>query len=272
MKYWALIFLFALKIICAIPQSAFGNGFALLPSDSDWYDLVEKSNAEEIKEIVSIYIKPFKEYQAAARNREISVKQLKKAFVAAIALLQESARNFSISSEEFQSAKDDPESYLIMSTAAFKLKKAVDLVPVFNPSTIEAFSLLRLKHLMGTKNTSYIKFLMHKNSYENLLQEWSVISSRLPKCDFRGLMARNIDLMYVEHITALYLDVMRLRRQRRYSEKLPRALRFIRKLRQDEVVKKIEALGNGYSTSQPPYSGFLITVCTIYALLFTVMF
>jgi len=264
--------LFTLRVLFAVKQSDFGNVFTLLPSDNDWYKTVKNLTAGEIQEVVGIYIKPFKEYQTAARNREISSKQLKKAFVVAITLLQESARNFSLTSEEFQSAKDDADSYLIMSAAAFKLKKVEDLAPVFNVATIEAFSLQRLKHLIGLNDTSYISFLMRKNSYENILQEWNVIGSRLPKCDFRGLMAKNLDLAYVEHMTALYLNVMRLRGKRGASDKLPHGLRFLRKMRQDEVVKKIEALGNGYSTSKPPYSGFLIVVCTFYALLFTVMF
>lgn len=272
MLFWSFILLFILRLLYAVKQSDFGNGFTLLPSDSDWYKIVKNLNAGEIQEVVDIYINPFKEYQAAARNRDLSPKQLKKAFVVAITLLQESARNFSLTSEEFQSAKNDADSYLIMSTAAFKLKKAEELAPIFNTATIEAFSLQRLKHLIGTNDTSYISFLMRKNSYENILQEWNVIGSRLPKCDFRGLIARNLDLVYVEHMTALYLDVMRLRGKRGTSDKIPHDLRFLRKMHQDEVVKKIAALGNGYSTSKPPYSGFLIVVCTLYALLFTVMF
>lgn len=272
MLFWILILLFTSRLLNAVKQSDFGNGFTLLPSDSDWYEIIKNLNAEQIQEVVEVYVKPFKEYQTAARNREISPKQLKKAFVAAIGLLQDSARNFSLTSEEFQNAKDDADSYLIMSAAAFKLKKVEDFAPVFNPATIEAFSLQRLKHLIGKNNTSYISFLMRKNSYENILQEWIVIGSRLPKCDFRELMARNLDLTYVEHMTALYLDVMRLRGIRGTSKKIPRGLRFLRKMYQDEVVKKIEALGNGYSTSKPPYSGFLLVVCTFYALLFTVMF
>ena len=272
MIIWSFIIFFTLKIAYAVRQSDFGNAFALLPSDGDWYGLVKDFNAEEIKALVDIYTKPFKEYQVASRNREISSKQLKKSFVAAIDLLQESAKNFSLTSEEYQSAKDDVDSYLIMSTAAFKLKKVEDLAPVFNPATIEAFSLQRLKNMVGTKDTSYITFLMRKNSYENVLHEWYVIGSRLPKYDFRSLMARNLDLPYIEHMTALYLDVMRLKRKQGTIDKLPHGLHFLRKLRQDDLVKKIEALGNGYSTSKPPYSGFLIVVCTFYALLFTVMF
>ena len=269
---WCFIILFTARVLHAVKQSDFGNGFTLLPSDSYWQQIVKNLNANEIQEIVGVYMKPFKEYQIAARNREISVKQLKKAFVVAISLLQESAKNFSITSEEFQSAKEDVDSFLIMSTAAFKLKKVEDLAPVFNPVTIEAFSLQRLKHLIGSEDSSYITFLMRKNNYENILQEWNVIGSRLPKCDFRGLLPRNMDLVYVEHMTALYLNVMRLRGKRGTADHLPHSLRFLKKLRQDEVIKKIEALGNGYSTSKPPYSGFLITVCTFYALLFTVMF
>lgn len=272
MIFWSFILIFTIRLLNAVKQSDFGNGFTLFPSDSDWYHIVKDLSASEIQEVVNIYTKPFKEYQAAARNREISSKQLKKSFVVAIALLQESARNFSLTSEEYQSAKDDADSYLIMSTAAFKLKKVEDLTPVFNPSTIQAFALQRLKHLIGSKDSSYITFLMRKNNYENILHEWNVIGSRLPKCDYRGLMARNLDLAYVEHMTALYLNVMRLRGKRGTADKLPHGLHFLRKLRQDDVVKKIEALGNGYSTSKPPYSGFLIVVCTFYALLFTVIF
>lgn len=272
MIFRSFILLFALKVLYAVKQSDFGNGFTLLPSDSDWYSIVKNLNANEIQELVRTYMTPFKEYQAAARNREISSTQLKRAFAVAISILQESARNFSLTSEEFQNAKDDADLYLIMSRAVFKLKKVDDLAPVFNPATIEAFSSKRLKHLIGSKDSSYISFLMRKNNYESILQEWNVIGSRLPKCNFRELMARNLDLAYVEHMTALYLDVMRMRGKRGLSDKLPHGLRFLRNLHRDEVVKKIEALGNGYSTSNPPYSGFLIVTCTFYALLFTVIF
>lgn len=272
MLIWSLFFLFTLKLSQAISRSDFGSGFALLPQDSDWSKLVKNSTSTEIQEVVSIYMKPYQEYQEAARNRTITPKQLKKAFVAATFLLQESSKNLSITSEEFQSAKEDINAYLVMSTAAFKLKKAKDLAPVFNIETIEAFAMQRLKHLIGANASNYLSYLMRKNSYENSLHEWNMIGSRLPACKYRGMMPRNLDLAYVEHTIAVYLDVMRLRNKADMDEKLPRPLRFLAKLRRDKIVQNIQTLGNGYSTSKPPYSSFLIVVCTFYALLFTVMF
>ena len=86
-------------------------------------------------------------------------------------------------------------------------------------------------------------------------------------------MERNLDLNYIEHMTALYLDVMRLKGKKKgFDDELPMVLNFLKNLRKDEMVKKIEALGNGYSTSKPPYSGFLIMITTFYALLITIMF
>lgn len=267
------ILVFLAKFVVSVRQSDFGNGFSVLPSSGEWQNLVKGLSGCEIKKLVHNYMRPVAKYQEAARNREIDVGQLKVAFLTAISLLQESAKNFALTSDEYQDAKEDIESYLVMPSAAFQLKKAEKLAPVFDIEDLENFSLQRLRHMLGSKDTSYITFLMHKNSYENTLEEWSVIGSRFPQCSYRELFARNIDLPYIEHTIAVYLNVMRIRgKGGKLLKKFPRALQFIRKLRRDNLVKKIEALGNGYSTSNPPYSGFLIVVCTFYALLLTVMF
>ena len=267
-----VILLVCVGLTFGVKTSDFGNAFAILPPSSVWYSLIKDSDAHEIKKMVKIYIQPFKEFQKAARNHEISAEQLKVSFMAATKLMLESAKNFSISSKDYEIAKNDLDSYLIMSSSAFKMKQAKKLAPVFKAETLEAFSRLRLEHLLGGENSNYITFLMRHSSYQSTLQEWNIIGSRLPKCSFRSLMIRNVDLSYVEHMIALYLDVMRLRGKVNLASKLPTGLKFIAKLRKDEVVRKIEALGNGYSTSTPPYSGFLITVCTFYAALLMVIF
>lgn len=268
-----LILVFLAKFVVSVRHSDLGKGFAVLPSSGEWQNLVKGLSGSEIKKLVHIYMKPVAKYQEAARNREIDVGQLKVAFLTAISLLQESAKKFALTADEYQDAKGDVDSYLVMPSAAFKLKKASKLAPVFDIEDLENFSLQRLRHMLGSKDTSYITFLMHKNSYENVLEEWGVIGSRISKCSYRELFARNIDLPYIEHTVAVYLNVMRIRgKGDKIIQKLPRALQFIPNLRRDDLVKKIEALGNGYSTSNPPYSGFLIVVCTFYALLFTVMF
>lgn len=267
------ILVFLAKFVVSVRQSDFGTGFSALPASGDWQNIVKDLSSCEIKKLVHNYMKPVLKYQEAARNREIDVKQLKVAFLTAISLLQESAKNFALTPDEYQDAKEDADSYLVMPSAAFKLKKAEKLAPVFAIEDLENFSLQRLRHMLGTKDTSYITFLMHKNSYENILEEWSVIGSRIPQCSYRELFARNIDLSYIEHITAVYLNVMRIRGEDdTIIKKLPRVLQFVQKFHRDNLVTKIEALGNGYSTSNPPYSGFLIVVCTFYVLLFTVMF
>lgn len=267
------VILFLINCVASVSQNDFGSAFALFPPKSDWKGLVKGMEAKDIREAVNIYMAPIKEFQCAARNRRIKPEKLKLAFVTAIKLLQESVRNFSITSEEFKAAKEDIDSFLVISSAAFKLKKVEDLEPVFTVESLKAFSLLRLKHLIGTQSTSFITYLSRKNSYENTLQEWNLIASRLPKCQYRPLMARNLDLDYVAHMTALYLNIMRLRSKGdRIEQKMPRIIKYFRKLRQDKLVDKIEALGNGYSKSNPPYSSFLIVVCTFYALLFTVLF
>lgn len=267
-----LIFIYA-NFVISVRHTDFGNGFAALPSSSEWKGLVKGLKGCQIQKMVHTYMAPVMEYQEAARNREIDVEHLKTAFLTAIALLQESAKNFELTSDEYQDAKEDPDSFLIMPSAAFKLKKAEKLAPVFTVESLENFSRLRLKHMLGNKDTSYITFLMRKNSYENTLEEWGVLGSRMPKCSYRALLARNLDLPYIEHMTAVYLNVIRIRgKGDKFAKKLPRILQFVKKFRQDKVIKKIEALGNGYSTSKPPYSGFLIVVCTFYALLITVMF
>lgn len=263
---------FLISLTVGVKQADFGNAFSILPSSNDWFPLIKNADAIEIKKIVKIYMQPFREFQKAARNHEISAKQLKASFVAATSLMLESAKNFSIPSNDYESAKKDIKSYMVMSSAAFNMKEAEKLSPVFKVETLEAFSRLRLKHLLGGESSSYISFLMRHNSYQSTLQEWNIIGSRLPRCDFRSLMVRNVDLSYVEHMVALYLDVMRLRGKVNLASKLPTGLKFIATIRKDEVVRKIEALGNGYSTSTPPYSGFLISVCTIYAALLMVIF
>lgn len=272
MIIWTFILLIVARLASAVHQSDFGTGFALLPPSSDWNEILKEMNAAEIKEAVKIYLEPFKQFQRASRDLKIKPKQLKLSLVTAISLLDESVKNFSISSEEFKDAKGDIDSFLVLSNATFSLKKIKDLEPVFDVDSLEAFSRLRLKHLVGTKHTSYISFLMKRNSYENLLNEWNIIISRYPKCEFRGLFARNLDLAYIEHMTALYLNIIRIRGKGDAIKKMPAILKFIRKLRKDSMIHKIEALGNGYSTSNPPYSGFLIVVCTFYALLFTILF
>lgn len=253
-------------------SSYFGNGFALMPPTSDWSKLVQDLKSDNISTLVHVYMQPFREYQAAARNRDITPQQLKASFVAAIDILQQSVGNFAVTSGEYEAAKENSDTFLTMSSAVFKLKKAENVAPVFNVSTLEAFSRQRLKHLIGVKKTNYINFLMHKSAYQSILKEWSIISSRMPKCDFRQLIARNVDLKYVEHTTAVYLDVMRLRSKVISIDKMPKILKYFGNIRQDEVVHNIQALGNGYSTSSPPYSSFLIVVCTFYAILITVMF
>lgn len=268
-----LLILLTLKAVMAVSKSDFGNIFVLMPSNSDWNNLVKDMKSDEIKTVVKIYTKPLKEFQEAARNRDITPAQLKKAFIAAVSLLQESAKNFSISAEEYQSSKDNLEPLLNMASTAFKLKRADDLAKIFSIKTLEAFSRQRLRHLLGVKKTSYVTYLYRRSSYENMLMEWKIIGSRTPKCKFRSLMERNLDLNYIEHMTALYLDVMRLKGKKKgFDDELPMVLNFLKNLRKDEMVKKIEALGNGYSTSKPPYSGFLIMITTFYALLITVMF
>lgn len=267
------LFIYLINLVASVRQSDFGNGFALFPQNSDWKGLVKGMKANNITETMRIYMAPLKEFQIAARDRKIKPDKLKLAFITAINLLQESARNLLISAEDFQAAKDDIDSFLLLSTVAFKLKKSENLDPVFTVEALEAFSLLRLKHLIGSPNSNYISYLMRKSSYENTLQEWNVIATRLPKCQYRPLMARNLDLDYIEHTTAVYLNVMRLRSKGdKIAQKLPRIIRYFRNLRQDKLVEKIEALGNGYSTSKPPYSTFLILVCTFYAFLLTVLF
>lgn len=267
------ILVFLAKLVISVRHSDFGNGFSMLPSSGEWQTLVKGLSGCEIKKLVHNYMRPIARYQAASRDREIDVAQLKVAFLTAISLLQESAKNFALTSDEYQDAKEDVDSYLVMPSSAFNLKKAEKLDPVFKVEDLENFSLQRLRHMLGTNDTSYITFLMHKNSYENTLEEWSVIASRIPQCSFREIIPRNIDLPYIEHTTAMYLDVMRIRGEGdKFLKKLPSSISFIRKYRRDNIVKKIEALGNGYSTSNPPYSGFLIVVSTFYALLFTVMF
>lgn len=260
------------KFASAVNQSKFGNGFALLPPSSDWNELLKDMSASDIEETVKIYMEPFKQFQRASRDLKIRPKQLKLSLVTAISLLHESVKNFSIASEEFTDAKGDIDSFLVLSNAAFSLKKIKDLEPVFDVDSLAAFSRQRLKHLIGTKQTSYISFLMKRNSYQNLLNEWNIVASRYPKCEFRGLFARNLDLAYIEHMTALYLNIMRIRGKGDAIKKMPHILKFIRKMRRNTMIHKIKALGNGYSTSNPPYSGFLIVVCTFYALLFTILF
>ena len=271
--YFIVLFLINYFYVASVSQSDFGSGFALFPASSNWKVLVKGMKAKHITEGVQVYMAPFKEYQAAARDLRIKLDELKLAVITAISLLQESARNFAISAEDFNAAKEDIDPFLVMSNAVFKLKKIEKLDSVFSVESLETFSRLRLKHLVAAENTSYITFLMNKNSYESTLQEWNVIASRLPKCQYRSLMSRNIDLCYVEHMTALYLNVMRLRSKGdKVEAKLPRIIRYLQNFRQDKLIAKIAALGNGYSTSKPPYSGFLIAVCTFYAILFTVLF
>lgn len=207
--YFILIFL--LNFVFSVRQSDFGSGFGLFPPNSEWKSLIKEVQAQDIRETVEIYMAPFKEFQTAARDRSIKPEKLKLAFVTALTLLQESVRNFSISAEELHSAKVDTDPFLLMPSAAFKSKKAEDLDQVFTVDSLEAFSRLRLKHLIGTLNTSYLTFLMRKNAYENTLKEWNVVASRLPKCQYRPLMARNLDLNYIEHMTEVYLNIIRLR-------------------------------------------------------------
>lgn len=272
MIIWTFILLIFARLATSVRHSDFGNGFSLLPSTGEWNDMVKYMNSEEIKEIVQIYMEPLKQFQRASRNRKITPKQLKLSFVTAVSLLHESVKNFSISSEEFMESKDDLDSFLVLSSAAFRLKKKKDLEPVFDVESLEAFSRLRLKHLVGSKSTSYISYLMKRNAYESMLNEWTIIASRYPACEYRGLIARNLDLGYVEHMTALYLNIMRMKGKDKVIARMPRLMKYINKMRKDEVVTKIEALGNGYSTSNPPYSGFLIVVCTFYSLMFTILF
>lgn len=266
------LFLASFFFASAFSHSELGTGFALMPAHSTWALLVQNLRANEISDAVHIYMQPFREYQLAARNRDITPQQLKSSFLAAVDILEDSVRNLIITSDEYGPAKDNTEPFLTMSTAVFKLKKAESVAPVFNISTLEAFSRQRLKHMIGVKKTNYINFLIRKNTYQSILKEWGIIGSRLPKCEFRKLMARNIDLQYVEHMTAVYLDVLRLRGNVISVDKMPKVLKYFGKLRQDEVVNNIKTLGNGYSTSSPPYSSFLIVVCTFYAILITVMF
>ena len=248
-----LILVLIANLVVSVRQTDFGNGFSAFPPGGEWQHLVNGLRGQEIKTMVHTYMTPFKEFQEAARNREIDVDQLKVSFLAVIGLLQESAKNFALTSDEFQEAKKDIDSFLVMPNAAFKLKKAEKLAPVFTVKSLENFSRQRLKHMLGNKDTSYISFLMHKNSYENTLEEWNVIGSRMPKCNFRELLARNLDLPYIEHTIAVYLNVMRIRgRDENVIKKLPRIFQFIGKIRRDDLVEKIEALGNGYSTSKPP--------------------
>lgn len=269
---YCFFFLIISNFVFSLRRTDFGSAFSVLPSSVEWESMVKDLNGTEIKEIVHIYMLPIIEFQKAARNREINVDDLKNSFLTAISLLQESARNFALTSDEYQDAKRDINSFLIMPSAAFKLKKAEKLQPVFSVESLSNFSRQRLKHMLGRNDSSYITFLMHKNAYESTLEEWNVIGSRIPTCSYRELLARNLDLSYIEHVTAVYLNAMRIRRKSGKSIKLPRILRFIGEIQTDNLVKNIEALGNGYSTSKPPYSSFLIIVCTFYAILLTVMF
>lgn len=259
-----------IKLACAMSRSDFGKPFLLLPPNSDWHNQVKNLCPNEIKNITSTYMKPFKEYQFASRNLTITSHQLKQSFVSAITLLLESTRNFSLSLEEYENSKDNLEPVLDMARAVFKLKRASDLAPVFNVTTIEEFSVQRLKHMV-THKPGYLNFLARKSKHETILQEWKIISSRLPNCQFRKLLSRNLDFDYVEHMVMVYLDIIRMRAKELPHGKLSFRLRVRALFHKDDLVQKIEALGNGYSTSTPPYSIFTIMVMAFYTLLVAVL-
>lgn len=264
----------ASRLAAAMGNSDFGHPFVLLPKQTAWSTIAAESNATEITEMVHSYIQPFTQYQLTARNLSIPTETIKDNIIAALELLIEASKSFVVPKSEYEEAKKDIESSLKLPLTIFTLKRAKAVEPTFNPEALADFTRIRLKHLL-THKEGYMNFLVAKYQYEGTLNEWQITATRLPKCKFRGLLARNLDMKYIEHMLAVYLDAMRLkeldRRRGKPHRELPTTKKIFMKFHKDTLIKHMESLGNGYAVSKPPYSAFMVFATTLYAILITVM-
>ena len=64
---------------------------------------------------------------------------------------------------------------------------------------------------------------------------------------------------------------MKLRVQEYPDGKLPKHKQLLAKIHKDQLLKNMEALGNGYAISKPPVSEFMIFASCAYALLVAIM-
>ncbi len=247
-----------------------GHPFQLLPKQSSWPTIAADSDSNQISTIVHAYIKPFALYQIASRDFSIPAQKLKENVIAALDLLAEASKTFNIPKSGYENSKKDIESALKVPLTIFTLKRAKAVEPTFTPKALAAFTKVRLSHLITHKD-GYMHFLVAKYQYESTLKEWLITATRLPKCKFRALMARNLDMAYIEHTLAVYLDAMRLRDKAREGESIPLHKRILMKLHKDTLIKNMESFGNGYAVSKPPHSAFLILATSLYALLITLM-
>ena len=266
----SLLFLTLPALTGAMGNSELGHPFQLLPKESSWHTIAVQSDAKNITALTHAYITPFTQYQRAARDLAIPVEKLKANLVAALDLLSEASKSFSIAKADYEDTKKDLESALKLPLTIFTLKRAEAVAPTFTPEALAAFTRIRLTHLITHKD-GYMNFLVAKYQYEGVLKEWQVTATRLPKCKFRSLMPRNLDMAYIEHTMAVYLDAMRLREKVKEGMHISAPKRLLMKLHKDVLLKNMEALGNGYAVSKPPYSAFLILASTMYALLIALM-
>jgi hypothetical protein len=255
----------------ALGSSDLGHPFMLLPKQSSWQTLaVEAANATQITALIHAYMAPFTEFQKAARDLSVPAEQLKANVMAALDLLAEASQSLNIPKSEYDDAKKDLDSALKLPMTVFTLKRARAVQPTFTPESLAAFTKLRMSHLL-THKAGYMNYLVAKYQYDGVLKEWQITATRLPKCKFRSLMPRNLDMVYIEHSLAVYLDAMRLREKFKEGMHISPTKKLLMKLRRDRLLKNMESLGNGYAVSKPPYSAFLILATSMYALLITLM-
>lgn len=207
----------------------------VLPQKGDWKKIVKSfENNEDIDNYVSVYVAPFKELQAAARNGKVSGDTIKTSMIALTDMVQKTCQNVNITVEVFNSRdRDKFRKVLEGSIGVLDDPEAKHLEPVFKVETIKYFMFQRIDDMLVAAKTQK-EFLDHLRNLRNHAKHAQSTMKDWKPAKFKFLIHRNLDLEVVKQYST---SVIKNRKEK-----------GLKKEDLDKMYWKLHSLGNDSST------------------------
>lgn len=215
------------------------NAWDILPPKEDWRAIMKSfDSSDDIKSYVDVYVAPFKQLQDATRNNNVSPDTIKTSMLSLLDLVQQSCKNFSITSEVFNSRKrDEFRKVLDSATKIFSTPNAEHLEPVFKKTAVHQFMHQRFDDMLVAAKDQKDVLARVKKFYNYAKHRHSQIKGWKP-IKFKFIIPRNLDLNVVAQYST---SVIKNRKDKGFKKKDGI----------DKMYWKLHTLGNDARSSNP---------------------